>query len=241
MDKNNPVVQIFLFSLFLGIILLIGWQLLPTNSANQESVTVTGTAQGQQKNEVASFSAGVYAINDSKEIATNEVNQKIDKLIEAVKAFGIATEDIKTQNLSISQQEDISYEGGTRKSKLGQWRANNTIEITLRDVGRASELAQLLTKSGANNVYGPNFTTEDTTATESVLIEEAINNARTKAEAIAKASKRRLGKVIMVTEGSVQSPIYYGMKTDVSYERTVPVEPGSQDVYKTMTVTFELR
>lgn len=204
-------------------------------------ITVTGTAESQHKNQVASFSAGVTAVNDNKDRAVAEVNDKVTAIIDAVKTFGIPPEDIQTQNLNIYQSEETYYEEGRQKSKLGQWRVNNTIEVKLRDVDQASALADLLTQSGANNVYGPNFAMDDTTSFETELIDAAIKNAREKAATVAESSGRGLGKVVSVSEGTAGNIYPLFARGDGIGGGGAPTEPGSGTVSKSVTVTFELR
>ncbi len=207
-----------------------------------ETVTVSGEAKSQQKNQIATFTAGVDAVNDSKDNAVKEVNSKMESLIKAAKDFGINQGDIKTQSLSFYQNEETYYDNGVQKSRKGQWRVSNSIEITLRQIDKASDMANLLASSGANNVYGPNFQFDDTSEFENSLFEQAIGNAKTKAETIASASGRKLGKVISVTEGAGLSNIYpvYAMK-GAEGGGGAPIEPGSGTVSKSVTVVFELK
>lgn len=203
------------------------------------TVTVVGEAEKQQKNQIATFTAGVSVVNDSKDAAVAEVNQKIEAIIAAVKDFGIKAEDIKTQNLNIYQREETYYEEGRQKTRPGQWSVSNTIEIKLRDVERASALADLLTKSGATNVWGPNFTFEESENGEDSLLSEAIKNAQEKAEIVARASGGKLGKILSVTEGYQQIPVVY--RALEGGGGGAPVEPGSTTIKKVVTVVFELK
>lgn len=207
-----------------------------------ETVTVTGEARSIEKNQIASFTAGVEAVKDNKDEAVKEVNGKVEALIKAAKDFGIKAEDITTQNLSIYQSEEMYWDNGVQKSRKGQWRVNNSIEITLREVDKASGLADVLTSSGANNVWGPNFRMDDTNAAETALFDEAMKNAKEKAEAVAKASGRSLGKVLSVNEGSGTSNIFplYAAKDGMG-GGGAPVEPGSGTVSKSVTVVYEMR
>jgi uncharacterized protein YggE len=207
-----------------------------------ETVTVSGEAKSQQKNQIATFTAGVDAVNDSKDNAVKDVNTKMEALIKAAKDFGINQNDIKTQSLSFYQNEETYYDNGVQKSRKGQWRVSNSIEITLREIDKASAMADMLASSGANNVYGPNFQFDDTSEFENSLFDQAIKNAQKKAETIATASGRKLGKVISVNEGSGGANIYpvYAMK-GAEGGGGAPVEPGSGTVSKSVTVVFELK
>jgi uncharacterized protein len=229
-DSNNKAVAVL-------ILIVIAAFVLPWKNINwgkirfqDETVVVIGESETKQKNEVASFSAGVNVINVNKENAIAEVNKKINELIASVKSFGISADDIQTQSVSVYQQQEIN----------NKWIVNNTIEITLRDVSKTQELVDLLNKSGANNVYGPNFRIEETTEVEKTLYESAVTDARERAELIAKASGRKLGKVITVVEGNSSSyPIYKAM--DSGLGGGAVAEPGTSTISKTLTVTFELK
>src|SRR3989344_355246 len=164
MEKQS-LLPTLLFALFLSVFLVGGAFIMPWQSVHwgkveltpSATVTVTGIAESQERSQIANFSAGVTAVNDNKDTALSEVDQKVTAIIAAVKNFGIAPEDIKTQNLNVYQSEEQFYEDGVSKMRPGQWRVNNTIEIKVREVDRAQELAAVLTQSGANNIYGPNF------------------------------------------------------------------------------------
>ncbi len=241
--KGHPAKK-FIFIKFVVVTVLllvvfgkyVNWGKIELSPAS--TITVSGDAKLEEKSQIASFSAGVTAINDDKETAVNEVNQKVGEIISDVKDFGIAEEDIQTSTLSVSQTQESLIQGETRRVRLGQWRANNTIEIKLRDVDKASSLADLLSESGATNIYGPNFSLDDTQDSEVLLLEKAIDNAREKADKIAKSSGRKLGKIVTVSEGSQSGGVFRGLEMS---DGGAPVEPGTETVYKTVTVMFELR
>lgn len=199
----------------------------------EETVVVTGESETKQANEVASFSAGVNVIKEKKEEAGDEVNKKVKELVSSIKDFGIAEGDIQTQSVNVYEQQE------TDKSKKNRWVVNSTVEITLRDISKADALMDLLNKSGANNIYGPNFRIEDTKNTEKTLYESAMVDAKERAELIASSSGRKLGKVINVVEGgSSYSPIYKALSSGVG---GADLSPGTSTISKTLTVTFEFK
>lgn len=228
---------VFAFLIGLGSLFLPSWgrfELKPTRT-----VTVVGEAKSQEKSQIAIFSAGVNAYNDDKTAAVNEVNKKVEAIIEAVKEFGVTTEDIKTQSLNIYQNQDQYYEDGRQKYRPGQWNVSNTVEIKLRNVDRAASLAGMLTKGGATNVYGPNFTFDDTSEQSTALLDAAFKNAQEKAAKVAGSTGRKLGSVVSVTEaGAMQQSVpIYRMEGGGGGGA---VEPGTGTVSKTVTVTYEL-
>ncbi len=100
----------------------------------------------------------------------------------------------------------------------------------------------MLAGSGANNVYGPNFRLDDTTEAEKELFEAAMKDAFEKAEILAKAAGRRLGKVMSINEsGGTNSvyPMYEG--GGGAGGRGATAEPGTGTVSTSLTVVFEIK
>lgn len=241
MELKSMIVGTVLF----GVMVFAGSMFLPSwgrvQVAPVRTVTVVGEAKSQEKSQVAIFSAGVNAYNDDKNAAVTEVNKKVEAIIEAVKAFGITSEDIKTQSLNVYQNQEQYYEDGRQKMRPGQWNVGNTVEIKLKNVDVASSLASVLTKSGATNVNGPNFTFDDTSEQATALLDAAFKNAQAKAVKVAASTGSKLGKVVSVTEaGASQQPVPMYRMEGGGGGGGGAVEPGTGTVYKTVTVTFEL-
>jgi uncharacterized protein YggE len=247
--KNSFVMGLFGGVIFLGVLYFFPWKDITWGRillGNEGVVTVTGYAEADQKNQVAQFSAGVNAINDSKELAVNEVNRKMAEVLKSVKSLGIDPVDIKTQQVNVYQmQENVSPDVMGGRVKLGQWNASNTIEITLRDVNKASQLADTLTVSGATNVYGPNFQLDSSKKAGDSLLEAAVADARQKASLMARSGGTTLGRVISITEGG-QAPSAYPLtmraeSAKMDLGTPTPVEVGTTTVTKTVTVVWSLK
>jgi uncharacterized protein YggE len=247
----------------LGTILILGIfvSISPLNKINwgrisilpAATITVTGSAEGQTANQMATFGASVTATNANKDTATNTVNTKMDTLIKSLKDFGIADADIKTENLNVYQMATPNPQTGSTQTLIypvppqttgsGDWSATNSISITLRDVSKASALTDLLNKSGATDVYGPNFSVDENFTNDTDLLMKAMNDAKSKAETIAKSSGQTLGPVINVQENGGYSPVYplYAATKDSASAVPAPVQPGTTTINKTVTVVYEIR
>lgn len=232
-------------AVILAILYFFPWKMITWGKivmTPERMVTVSGYAESKEKNQIANYSAGVNAVKDNKDEAVKEVNDKIAAITQAVKDFGVDPSDIQTQSMSVYQRQESYYDNGVQKSKPGQWEVNNTISVILRDVNRASAMANLLTKSGATNVYGPNFQLDTSIRAADGLMADAIADARIKAEAMAKASGTSLDKIISVSEGSgggVSIPLY--AMDGRGGGGGASVEPGSTSISKTVTVVWSLK
>lgn len=230
---------------FLLAVLVASW--FTPWSRPRAAITVTGEAKQQLANQIAHFNVTVTQTNKDKAAAVEAVNQAMDKIVKAVKDFGIADKDLTTQNVSvyeISQPEILIYPprppaGGGEK----QWQASNSLAIILRQVDQAQALADLLQGFALAQVSGPSFSLDEASDNESELLTQAVEDAREKAAKVAQASGRKLGKVITVSESGGIYPVYRGLEMAVSDKAgaPAPVEPGGTSTSKTVTVVFELK
>lgn len=249
-EKKNLVSSLVVVGLILMAMLIFPWKLVnwgEIRMVEEETVTVSGYAESLVSNNIVSFTASVEAYGDDKDEVTGEANEGMSELIEEVKAFGIEDDDIQTETISVYQREEYlrDDEGWSGEMREGQWVGRNSISIVLRDVDRADELASLLTRAGAVDVYGPSLRVdnEGSEVAKQELMVEAVENAREKAEIMAEAAGKRLGGVVEMVEGEVGTSL---IRSDVSMALPeagggVPVEIGSSQISQSVTVVFELK
>lgn len=230
--------------------LFVGWVFLTaidklglgfSSLFSKRTITVTGYAVRQQTNELASFNATVSSKNADKATAVSEVNQKSQKLITDLKAFGIADKDLKTQNLNIYRDQAPYWEDGVQKYRDGDWNASISVDITLRDLSKADALTELLASADTSNIWGPNYSLNQGEPEKAQLLSQAFDNAETKAESLAVGIGLKVGKVLTVVEGSEYSSVYPLRDMGMGAGGGGSMEPGSSNVSTSLTVTFELK
>lgn len=246
MKITTPIALIILAITILVMGLTHGTSMFPLTNASARTVTVTGTADTQEMNKEASFTANVSTKNESKDVAVGQTDKKTAAIVAKLKAFGIPDSDIQTQNISVYQSEDYNKPITDNEARPLLWYANNDLFIKLKDGTRTTELATLLQQTEATNIYGPNFSAGDTKAQETELLGKAVENARSKAMIVATENGSKLGKVVNVVEGYSSTPPIYPMMLGAGGgggggAEASPVLPGTSTISKTVTVTFELK
>jgi uncharacterized protein len=246
----KQVANYFLAGLALLVVLFIMGVGLPWNTITwgqiitkqPNTITVVGTAEKQEANQLASFSAGVEAANLDKAIALNQVQQQMESLIADLKEAGIPEADIKTQNVSVWQSQDqVPMPNGRASTKPGEWRVNNTVEVTVRDATQTEQIQQVLNNSGATNVYGPSYRTDESQNGDDLLA-LAVANARSKAEAVAQAQNMKIVRVVSVNEGGSTGGIMpMAMDAKGLGGGGGPILPGTSTISSSAIVVFEVR
>ena len=185
----------------------------------------------------------------------------MNRLIAALKDYGLAAENLKIDSINVYQQDE--YEGGDNPEMMraiypppntvkGDWRANLNLNIKVRPTDNESlslksqEVLDILNNSEANYVYGPNYSLDESNVNQAELLNQAVSYARAKAEAIAKANGQKVKRILSLNEDSGYPYPVYDMAMGRSADDGVAIEalelePGTNSVEKTVTVTFELK
>jgi uncharacterized protein len=199
-------------------------------AAAQHSIVVTGSGAVTSVPDRAQISFGVSTDAKTASAALRANTAEMTKVIAAVKAEGIAAADIKTEVVSLSSR--YSQNGDT----IVGYTATNSVAVTVRAIVKAGSVIDAAVEAGANQVSGPNLTRGDQSALYRSALRAAIANAKGKAQTIAKASGLTLRRITDVTE-SGGGPI----QTEAKLAATgPPIEPGTQLVEATVTVTFSV-
>jgi uncharacterized protein YggE len=198
-----------------------------------QTVTVTGTGSVDATPDRAQFSFGVTTQAATATEALNENATIARRVISALKAAGVAGADIQTQAVSLEPR--YTDDGAA----IIGYTATNTVAATLRDIGRSGAVVDAAVGAGANQVQGPSLTRSDQSTLYATALRAAFADARSKAQAIARATGTRLGAARNVTEGSAAPPPEPVADGAFATAATpTPVEPGKQTIQATVTVEF---
>jgi uncharacterized protein YggE len=204
------------------------------DSPPQRTITVGGSASVTAVPDRATFTFGVDTRGETASAALNESASAIKRVVDAVKRAGVDGKDIQTQSVSLYPQ--TSSDG----RHIEGYAANASVVVRLDDLDRAGPLVDGAVAAGATSVYGPSLERSDADELRGRALADAVADARTKAEALAKAAGGSLGDVISVTEsGGSMPPVPYAGREALAAD--VAIEPGTQEIQASVTVTFELR
>jgi uncharacterized protein len=203
--------------------------------ASPTGITVVGKGSVTVTPDTADWSFGLQTSADTANAALSANSEAMDRIIAALRDAGISRDDLQTEQVSVYPRvsnNELSIVG---------YDASNTVRATIRSLDRAGEIVDAAVAAGANEVYGPSLTVSDSDAQYREAVEQAFDDARRRAEAIAERAGVTLGAPVAIVEGAGQgeSP-YYGEALRDEAAAEVAVEPGTQDVAASLTVTFAI-
>ncbi len=198
-----------------------------------EGITVTGTGSVRATPDTADFSFGVETQGSTSSEALEANSAAAEELIAAIRATGVESADIQTQQVSVSPR--YSQDG----REIVGYTATNSVDVTVRDLSKAGAVVEAAVAAGANQVYGPSFAVSSQDRLYEDALAAALDEARGKAEAIAADAGLALGPITGIAEsGGSGAPVPLA-EAAVS-DASVPIEPGEQEIVATLTVTFAI-
>ena len=202
----------------------------------QNLITVTGEGEVAIVPDLAILGAGVTTTGKTAREAGEANAKMMTSVMAALKAAGIAQQDVQTSWLSLHPVRD-----NTRNElRITGFQATNQVTVKLREVAKTAEVVDRLVSAGANDIAGIHFVVSSPSKPLDRAREEAIADARRKAEVYAKAANVQLGPPVKISEESSVVPGPIAMRRTTAAEAT-PVSPGEQMQRISVSVSYELQ
>jgi uncharacterized protein YggE len=196
------------------------------------TVTVEGVGSARTTPDTAQLSFGVESHATTARAALAASAEKMRRVIAALRESGVAKADLQTQDVSVYPHETNS---GSRDG----FDASTSVSVTVRQISATGKVVDAAVSAGADESSGPSFSRSDREQLTQQALRDAFENARAKAQALAEESGTQLGEVQRIEETS-SAPQPMPLAYAASDQIRTPVEPGTQTVQQTVTVTFSL-
>ncbi len=222
------------------------------------AVSAEGKAVGVP--DVAQFTFSVIT-EGGKDIAAlqRDNTARVNGAIDYLKSQAVAKEDIKTEGYNLEPRyqstfcQPLALRSGENQvcppPAIVGYTVRATVSVKVRQDNFAvlGEVLSGVIERGANNVSQLYFTVADPVKLENEARAEALAKAKAKAKSIATAGGFRLGRLLGIDEGGFQPYEKYGRGGDfvtlaAPAARPAPtIEPGSQEVFVTLTLRYEIK
>ena len=236
--------------------------------SNQNTgIWVTGQGTVSVVPDVANLTMGVQVQATTVTEALNQAAQSANAVISAIKAKGVADQDIQTQGYNISPvygqsiipqppitvkppvtgtsptatpaEPAITYPG---QSVIVGYEVTNTISITIRNIGNAAAIIDSAAQAGGNatRVQGIYFSISDPTKYNTQARALAVADAKSKAQQLATGAGVTLGPAIYISENQGYVYPVYASGAAVPSAST-PISPGQTQISISVQIVFSIQ
>lgn len=210
-------------------------------SRSSNGITVTGSAKVAATADNAVWTLNVSLTRPSVASAVTKVGSDVISVTQYLTDGGISAADITLGSVSTYANEE--FVNGNNTGRILNYRANRDVVVRSKDVDLISKLSQeigsLLQTGVSVNNYGPQYYISTLSALRPQLLEEAMKDAKIRAEAITKAVGGNVGSVQSVRAGVFQVTTPDStMTSDGGAYDTSSIE---KTVTSTVSVTFSVK
>lgn len=201
---------------------------------------VQGEARVHVAPDLATVSLGVTTQAETAAQAMSDNATRQGAIIEALRAQGIAAEDLQTQGLNLAPLQDYSRQD--QPPRITGYQAQNIVTAQVRDIAQLGPLLDALVAAGATDVQGISFAREDGSAAEDQARADAVAEARRRAEVMAQAAGMQLGPLRSLSDAStIGGPRPQMMAARASADaQATPIEAGQLTITATVETVWTL-
>lgn len=205
-------------------------------------ITVQGTATVAVRPDVARLNLGVEVTAPTVAAARNGAAEAMTKVQAVLKQKGVQEKDIRTTSLNITPRYSNTPDR-TGTPTITGYSVSNVLQVTVRNIDTVSDVLDSAVAAGGNavRVQGISFTVDQPEQFMTQARDEAVKNARTRAETLAKAAGLTLGNARSISEttnGGI--PVPERVSAPAAAGGATPISPGEQTLQLTVTVTYDV-
>ena len=209
------------------------------DQALPRTISITGNGSATSPPDMATINTGVVTQGKNAADAMKANNEIMAKLMAALKAQKIPAKDIQTSDFSVSPQYARDDRGRTQQEIVG-YRVSNQVRVVIRNLPELGKVLDTLVSTGSNRVSGISFGITDSDGILNEARNNAIADARSKANLYAQALGIKVGKVVSVSESSVIAPRPQFFARAAMADSAVPIASGEQELTATIDVVFAI-
>ncbi len=245
-NKKTKATTYLLGIIVLALVLYSAGGIISTKAiAAQETekniIAVNGTGIMKVKPDTAYITVGVETKNTVAKEAQRENAGIMDMITKELKSLGIKEDDIKTVAYNLYPME--RYDDKTKKSYIYEYRANNMVEVTIRDIESTGSVIDGVSSVGSNKISSIRFGVEDTEEYYNQALNLAVKNASKKAGALASGLGVTIKGALNVQEVSGGGSIVFrdnlSSLNAVKEMAATPISTGEMEISATVSVQYK--
>jgi uncharacterized protein YggE len=252
--KRNLLVEAGVVVIGLALVLsLVGFSACsegPTNignidiSSQQTGIWVSGEGKVTVTPDLATLYLGVEAKADTVAEAQSQAAEAMDNVMAALTDNGVDEDDIQTQYFSINQL--TRWDDDQNEEIVIGYEVTNMVTAKIREVDNVGVIIDAVVEAGGDFIRINNiaFSVDDPSIYYEEVRQEAMADAKAKAEQLASLAGVKLGAPTYIYEGSIYNPVVYrdiGMVVPTVIESApTSISPGELDITLDVQVAYAI-
>jgi len=214
-------------------------------SSQQQGIWVNGQGRVSATPDIATLRLGIDVEADTVADAQSQASEAMDRVMDALKANGIADKDIQTQSFSIRRM--TRWDRTEEEEVFTGFRVSNIVSAKIREIDEAGKVIDDVASAGGDltRIDSIDFSVEDATPYYADARKEAMKNAEETAGQLAELAGVSLGNATYISESSyTPGPIIQRAGFDVADEAIAmktSISPGELEISVNVQVSYAIK
>lgn len=201
----------------------------PAPNPTVRSITVSGEGIVRVQPDVAIVRFGIVTLHTDPAEARRLNAEAAAKTMNAVRAMGIPENHIQLELLRLQPRQE--WDETTRKMKDLGYEAIRNVSVRVEELDKLPDLVATVVEEGANRLDGIQYDLKDRDTVRNNALQQAVRNARDKANVMAATLNVTLGQVLQMTEQSFDYPRPIVMQREYMAMAKADVASSEPDAY----------
>lgn len=222
-------------AIVLAAVLVLSGPVATAQTDQNGGISVVGEGQVLATPDLARVTFGVEQTDPSLSQAMANARTSMEAVLTRLEQLGVSREDIQTVDFSVSP----IYDNRGDAAVLRGYRVSNAVRVTLRDFNQVGSVLDEVVAAGATRVQGISFGTSREAELHDQAREQAVADARRKAEQLARAAGVSLGSITSIDASGTGgvSPV---REMSVAQAAATPIEGGQLEIRTMVRVTWAI-
>ena len=226
----------------IALVPLAAAQTVPVQPQPSPGISVVGEGIVLAQPNVARITLGAEVFDQSLANAQAEAARRMDAVVAKLRADGIADGDIRTVSYNITPQYD--QRGDQTQPVLRGYQVQNLVAVRSTNIAGLGALLDDAVNAGATRIFGITFESSDMESLKNQARDQAMQNATSKAQQLARDAGVSLGRPTSVEEsdtGGVTPVRQVPAPQAAAPATTTPIQPGQLQVSTTVRVVWSIQ
>lgn len=208
-------------------------------------VNVDGVGEVSAEPDQAVLNVTISANKPTLIEAKEDADKKYQQILDVIKSAKIPKQQYKV--ISLNSRSEYEYNKLSRDREYKGETITRVLNIIINDLDKLPSFMQALVENGISTISSVHSDFQDRSTLQRQALANAIDEATSKAEFIAKNFNRKLGPVISVSEHASRTPIFRSRSYAVEElvvtgsSKSAPQEAfGAQKIQMRISASFKL-
>jgi len=194
-----------------------------SSSSSAPEITATGRGEVKLAPTYAALMVNIETRANTAVAAASQNAQKVQTVMKALQSAGLSEKDIATAGYNLQQMYD--YSSNRQAPEPIGFSANTMIRAEVRRLESLGRVIDAAIGAGTTGISGVQYFASNAEEARRSAMSQAVREARTDADVLARAAGGSLGRLIALNSGGVSQPFSRDFNVLASASARVPGAP----------------